>query len=328
VIPKQPVTVILATKNEEANIARCLASLFPAERVLAIDSQSSDQTTRICREWGAEVHQFVYRGGYPKKRQWALDQIPIHTEWILLIDADEVVPLELWEEIAEAISRDGCADAFLITKGFHFLGRRFRFGGFSHSAVLLFRKGRANFETLFASGSRSQDMEIHERLLVQGAIGKLKTSLIHEDFKGLEAYIERHNFYSTWEAEQRWNYLKTGTWGTESIRPRVLGNTQERRRWLKRLMLHLPCESPLWFGYHFFLRLGFLEGRAGLIACQLRARHFSQVRAKLYELKVSRSRFPVPGFRLSRDASNQNGELETGNGEQAESSPTLLQVRQ
>lgn len=284
-IPKQPITVIVAAKNEEVNIARCLASLRPAERVLVIDSQSTDQTARICREWGAEVHQFVYEGGYPKKRQWALDQIPIHTEWVFLIDADEVVPPELWEEIADAVSHGTKADAFLIAKGFHFLGRRFRFGGFSHRAVLLFRKSRARFETLFASSSRTQDMEIHERLLVQGPIRKLKTSLIHEDFKGLEAYIARHNFYSTWEAEQRWNYLQTGTWGKESVRPRIMGDTQERRRWLKRILLHLPCESLLWFGYHYVLRLGLLEGRAGLIACQLRARHFSQVRAKLYELK-------------------------------------------
>jgi glycosyltransferase involved in cell wall biosynthesis len=327
VIRKQPVTVIVAAKNEEANIARCLASLSPAARVLVIDSQSSDQTARISREWGADVHQFVYRGGYPKKRQWALDQIPIHTEWILLIDADEVVPEELWEEISEAISHNEGVDAFLITKGFHFLRRRFRFGGFSHSAILLFRKGSANFETLFASGSRSQDMEVHERLLVRGSIGKLKTSLIHEDFKGLEAYIARHNFYSTWEAEQRWNYLKTGSWGTESIRPRIMGNTQERRRWLKRMMLHLPCEAPLWFFYHFFFRLGFLEGRAGLIACQLRARHFSQVRAKLHELKMNRSRFPVSGSRLTHDDSIPNGERKTGNGEPDDSSPVLLQVR-
>lgn len=294
-IAKQPVTAILAARNEEANIARCLASLRPAERILVIDSQSSDSTARISLEYGAEVHQFMYLGGYPKKRQWALDRIPIHTEWILMIDADEVVPEELWDEIAETINRVDCADAFLITKGFHFLGRRFRFGGFSHSAVLLFRKGRANFEALFASGTRSQDMEIHERLIVQGRIGKLKTSLIHEDFKGLEAYIERHNFYSTWEAEQRWNYLKTGTWGTESVKPRIFGNTQERRRWIKGLMLHIPSEALLWFGYHFFLRLGLLEGRAGLIACQLRARHFSQVRAKLYELALKAHSSKVPG---------------------------------
>jgi glycosyltransferase involved in cell wall biosynthesis len=291
-IPKQPITVLIAVKNEEANMARCLSALSPAERILVIDSHSSDRTAQIGHDFGAEVYQFAYSGGYPKKRQWGLDYIPVHTEWILLLDADEVVPDNLWEEIAEAVSRSDAADAYLITKGFHFLGRRFRFGGFSHNAVLLFRKSKASFERLFADPADSQDMEVHERLLVNGRIRKLKTSLIHQDAKGLEAYIARHNFYSTWEARQRFHYMSNGNWGEASVQCRFFGNTQERRRWLKRLMLHMPCEPLLWFAYHFLFRFGFLEGRAGLIASQLRARHFSQVRAKLYELQLENGEKP------------------------------------
>jgi glycosyltransferase involved in cell wall biosynthesis len=289
-IEKQPITVLIAAKNEEANIARCLSALSPAERVLVIDSHSGDRTAQISRDMGAEVHEFRYQGGYPKKRQWALDNIRMDTEWIFLLDADEVVPYKLWEEMSDEIRGNDAADAYLITKGFHFLGRRFRFGGFSHSAVLLFRKGRASFEKLCVVPADSQDMEVHERLLVKGTVRKLKTELIHEDSKGLEAYIARHNFYSTWEARQRYSYLKNGNWGEESIKPLFFGNTQERRRWLKRWMLYLPFEAPLWFAYHFLFRLGFLEGRAGLIASQLRARHFSQARAKLYELRLDDNR--------------------------------------
>ncbi len=285
-IDRLPITVLIAAKNEEANISRCLASTSLAERVLVIDSKSTDRTPQISREYGAEVYDFVYKGGYPKKRQWALDYIPIGTEWIFLLDADEVIPPELWEEIRCAISRKDTADAYLIKKGFHFLGRRFRFGGFSHSAILLFRRGKASFERLFVAPVNSQDMEVHERLLVKGTLGKLKTPIIHEDFKGLEAYIARHNFYSTWEAQHRLHFLKTRSWGEESVNPRFFGNTQERRRWLKKMMLRLPCEPLLWFTYHYFFRLGFLEGRPGLIASQLRARHFSQARFKLFELKL------------------------------------------
>jgi glycosyltransferase involved in cell wall biosynthesis len=285
-IAPQPITVVIAARNEEANIARCLAALAPAKHVLVIDSCSSDKTASISRSLGAEVFQFEHRGGYPKKRQWALDYIPISTDWILLVDADEVIPPELWEEIAKTISHKDTEDAYLITKGFHFLGKRFRFGGFSHDAVLLFRKGKASFEKLHTDPADSQDMEIHERLLVKGRIGKLKTPLIHDDAKGLEAYIARHNFYSSWEARQRFNFLATGNWGEASVEPKFLGNTQERRRWLKELILKLPFEPHLWFSYHYLLRLGFMEGRAGLIASQLRARHFSHVRAKLYELQI------------------------------------------
>lgn len=104
---------------------------------------------------------------------------------------------------------------------------RFRHGGFSHMAVLLFRTGRAHFEHLLDDTPDGLDMEIHERLVVLGRIGRLRTPLIHEDFKGLEAYITRHNKYSTWEARLRYQYLTTGRYGEDTIKPRLLGNSQK-----------------------------------------------------------------------------------------------------
>ena len=182
---KLPVTVLVAAKNEAANLPKCLGSLGPARRVIVVDSHSTDESAKVSVDFGAEVVQFEYRGGYPKKRQWALDTLPIETPWVFLLDADEVVPEELWAEIKQAINHGSAPDAFFITKGFHFLGRRFRFGGFSHSAVLLVRKGSARFERLVDDDRRGLDMEVHERVIVQGRIGRLKTPLIHEDFKGL-----------------------------------------------------------------------------------------------------------------------------------------------
>ena len=176
-------------------------------------------------------------------------------------------------------------DAYLITKGFHFLGRRFRHGGFSHAPVLLFRTGTARFERLSDDAVDSLDMEIHERVVVQGRIGRLRTPLIHEDFKGLEASITRHNKYSTWEARVRHRYLTTGRYGEDTIAPRLLGNSQERRRFVKALIIRLPFEQQLWFLYHYLFRLGCLEGRPGLIACQIRASYIAQTRAKMYELR-------------------------------------------
>lgn len=283
-----PITVLLAAKNEEANLTRCLAALEPAERVIVLDSHSRDSTSKISVAAGAEVIQFDYRGGYPKKRQWALEQIDVSTPWILLLDADEVVSRQLWDEIGDAIRGPQVCAGYLITKGFHFLGRRFRFGGFSFASVLLFQRGRARFERILAdlAGSRVLDMEVHERLIVDGPIGTLQTALIHEDFKGLDAYLDRHNAYSTWEAAVRYNYLKTGVYGEETIQPRLFGNAQERRRWLKRVIVRLPFESWIWFVYHYFFCFGFLEGRRGLIACQIRAAYISQVRAKILERQL------------------------------------------
>ncbi len=288
------VTVLIAVKNEAANLERCLAALAPAARVVVLDSHSTDRTAAIAGAWGAEVVQFDYAGGYPKKRQWALDTVRLTSEWVLLLDADEVVPDELWKEIAEAIQAGDAPDAFLITKGFHFLGRRFRFGGFSHSAVLLFRRGRARFEHLMDDPANAQDMEVHERLVVEGRVGRLRTPLIHEDFKGLQAYIERHNHYSTWEARLRSGYLRDGSYGRSTIQPRLLGNAQERRRFLKLIAVRAPGEPLWWLLYHYVLRLGFLEGRPGLIAAQIRASYIAQARAKCFEIGLEARRSDSP----------------------------------
>src|SRR5262249_10135548 len=156
-----------------------------------------------------------------------------------------------------------------------------RFGGFSFAAVLLFRRGRARFERLLEDDPDGLDMEVHERLIVDGTLGRLRTPLIHEDFKSLEAYLARHNRYSTWEARLRRRFLDGGPYGQESIGPRLFGNAQERRRFLKYLAVRAPFEPLLWFVYHYVLRLGFLEGRPGLLACRFRSEYIAQVRAKI-----------------------------------------------
>lgn len=281
-----PVTVIVAVKDEVINLGKCLSALGPAERVFVVDSGSKDGSIELATQLGAEVIQFHYTGGYPKKRQWALEYLPITTEWVLLLDADEVVPPALWDEIAAAITERNSPNGFLITKGFHFLGKRFRFGGFSFAAVLLIRRGFARFERILAETGDGLDMEVHERVIVEGPVGRLSTPLIHDDFKGLHAYLDRHNRYSSWEAVLRYRFLTTGKYGEETIQPKLFGSTQERRRWLKLLVVRLPFEPWLWFCYHYFLRLGVLEGRPGLIACQIRANYIRDVRAKMYELRV------------------------------------------
>jgi glycosyltransferase involved in cell wall biosynthesis len=275
---KLPVTVLVATRNEEANLAKCLATLAPAERVVVLDSHSTDGTAAAARAAGAEVVLFDYAGGYPKKRQWALDNLPMATPWVLLVDADEEVPAALWDEVAGVMGAADPPAACLATKEFHFLGRRFRFGGFSHAAVILIRGGRARFERLLDEPADGFDMEVHERVIVDGRTGRLRAPLIHRDFKGLDAYLARHARYAGWEARVRRAFLDTGRYGEDAIVPRLLGNAQERRRWLKRLAVRVPFEPALWFLYHYVLRLGFLEGRSGLLASRIRMSYIGNVR--------------------------------------------------
>lgn len=295
---KLPITVLLAAKNEEANLSKCLAALGSFERVVLVDSHSEDRTPEVALQYGAEVVNFEYAGGYPKKRQWAMDHLAITTPWTLLLDADEVVTQELVDELRGEL-KGGQQDAYLITKGFHFMGRRFRHGGFSHAAVLLFRTGKARFEHLFDEDQSALDMEVHERLIVAGKVGTIDSPLIHEDYKGLQAYVDRHNHYSTWEARARQMYLEKGGWGHDVIEPKLFGNNQERRRCLKQIALRLPFEPQAWFVWHYFVKLGFMEGRRGLIASRIRSNYIAEARSKLFELGLSKDCPDVVPLRLN-----------------------------
>jgi glycosyltransferase involved in cell wall biosynthesis len=283
-----PVTVIVATKNEEANIENCLLSLAPAERVLVVDSCSTDATQTIAGKLGAELVTYSYSGGYPKKRQWALDHLTIATPWTMLIDADEQVTPALWREIESNLSSSNDCTAYLILKEFHFLGKRLRFGGFSHAAIALFCTGLAKFEQLEGNEPNGQDMEVHERLIVEGKVGRLRNPLLHNDYKGLYAYIDRHNKYSTWEAGIRSHYLETGSWGNQAIHSTISLDVQSLRRFLKSFIIKLPCEPSMWFLYHYIFRGAILEGRRGYIAACIRRAYIEQVHSKIYELRLSR----------------------------------------
>src|SRR5882724_9281279 len=101
--PLLPVSVIVPVRNEAHNLPRCLESLRGAGEIYVVDSQSSDETAEIARSFGAKVVQFHYQGGWPKKRQWAIDTLPLAYDWIFLLDADEALTPELADEIRDAI---------------------------------------------------------------------------------------------------------------------------------------------------------------------------------------------------------------------------------
>ncbi len=268
---------------------------------MVLDSNSTDTTCEIAKHYDAELIQFHWDGNYPKKRQWALNELEFNTSWIFLIDADEEVPQSLHQELVDITARNDPTwpVAYTVKKEFHFMGKRFTFGGFSHAAVTLFQQGRARFERLADDGFKDMDMEVHERLIIDGKIGKVKAAIVHHDFKGLKHYIDRHNKYSTWEALVRFANLSSGTWGEGSNSANLFGDVQQRRRFLKQIAIRMPCEPWLWFFYHYFFRLGLLEGRRGLIASQIRAQYISNVRAKLYELRLATRASDQPRQKLS-----------------------------
>lgn len=280
-----PVTVIVAVRNESSNLRLCLPSLQAAERIIVVDSNSDDGSERVAKEYGAEVIQFQGGDCYPKKRQWVLDRIPIHTPWVMFVDADEIVGRPLWDEIAPLVTGKHLCSAYIVRKRMHFLGKKIRFGGFSHSAVFLGKYGRIKFEELLIHDPSGLDMEVHERIIVDGDIGRLKKELHHEDGKSLSSYLEKHNSYSTWEAMLRHGYNSGARYGKDTIRPDLFGNVQERRRFLKMAVMRLPFEPIIWFLFHYLICLGFLEGRRGWILCRIRWNYIFDVRSKMYELQ-------------------------------------------
>jgi len=276
-----PVSVIVPVRNEAGNLRQCLDSLLGAGEVIVVDSQSSDATCEIARQNGARVVQFYYRGGWPKKRQWVLDTVPLAFDWVLLIDADECLTPELKQEMSRAI-QNPAHDGYWIKLEMHFLGRQLRHCGADFSKLSLFRRGKGHFECRIADQDISMcDMEVHEHLLVEGSTANLRGPLVHDNVSSLAQYLQKHNEYSNWEAR-----LWTGTSNTTAeLKPALFGTQAQRRRWLRKNFFMLPGSPFFFFLYRFFLRLGFLDGKPGLIYCGLQAVQLFQVKAKIYELR-------------------------------------------
>ncbi len=169
-----PVTVIVPVRNEARNLPRCLESLRGMGEVYVVDSQSSDDTCAIAESFGAKAIQFHYQGGWPKKRQWAMDTLPIAYDWILLLDADEVVTPELECEIQQRIL-DPDVVGYHICLQLYFLGRLLRHCDASFWKLSLFRKGQARFECRLKDQDASMaDMGIHEHVIADGPTAELR----------------------------------------------------------------------------------------------------------------------------------------------------------
>src|SRR5882724_10406714 len=280
-----PVSVIIPVRNEARNLPRCLESLRDVGEVFVIDSQSTDETCAIAESFGAKVVQFHYQGGWPKKRQWAMDTFPIAYDWILLLDADEVVTPELAREIRQAIQNPEVI-GYRICLQLYFLGKRLQQCDASFWKLSLFRKGRARFECRLKDQDASMaDMEVHEHVVADGPTAELRNPLVHHNVESLSRYIQKHDEYSNWEAR----VLSRADESSEEMRAFLFGTQAQRRRWLKRKLYRLPGSPVLLFLYRYVFRLGFLDGVPGLIYCTFQAVQMFHTKAKIYELRNARS---------------------------------------
>jgi glycosyltransferase involved in cell wall biosynthesis len=283
-----PVSVIVAARNEEKNLPRCLQALQEVGEIYVVDSGSTDATPEIARAFGAKLVQFHYQGGWPKKRQWAMENLDFAYDWIFLVDADEALTPELVEEIREAI-RNPEIDGYYVSLRMYFLGRLLRHGGAGFWKLSLFRRGKGAYECRLRNQDLSMaDMEIHEHVVVQGPKARLTHPLEHHNVESLSRYIQKHDEYSNWEARvwvegEQNGQIAASFWGTQA----------QRRRWLKTKFLSLPG-APIWFFLvKYVLGLGFLDGIPGLIYCGFQAVQVFHVKSKIFELRRARRERPA-----------------------------------
>lgn len=291
-----PLTVIIPTKNEETNLSGCLASVQWASEVFVVDSQSTDRTCEIAETLGARVVQFRYEGGWPKKRQWALETLPFRNAWTLLLDADERVTDELRVEIEEIVSNSKSRDGYWIPLKLVFLGKLLRHGGSSFKKLVLFRTGCGRFEKRIENQDRSMgDMEVHEHVIVNGSVGICRSALLHHNTNSLFRYIEKHNWYSNWEAELYYRKYAGLPTDTDVLTGNMWKTQAQRRRFARRFLFRLPGFSLLVFLYRYVLLLGFLDGKPGFIYCCMQAIQYFNVKAKIYEKRQVLARLYTEG---------------------------------
>ncbi|MBD0304855.1 MAG: glycosyltransferase family 2 protein [Tolypothrix sp. T3-bin4] len=282
---KIPVSVLIPAKNEESNLPACLESLKRADEVFLVDSQSSDRSVEIAKNYDANVVQFHFNGRWPKKKNWSLDNLPFRNEWVLIVDCDERITPELWDEIALAIQTSDYEGYYLNRKVF-FLGKWIRYGGkYPDWNLRLFKHKRGRYENLSTEEIRNTgDNEVHEHVILDGKVGYLKNDMLHIDFRDLYHWLERHNRYSNWEARVYLNLLN-GKDDSGTIGANLFGDAVQRKRFLKTLWVRLPFKPTLRFILFYFIRLGFLDGKAGYIYGRLLSHYEYQIGVKLYELR-------------------------------------------
>lgn len=274
-------SALILTLNEELNLSRCLNSLSWLNDIVILDSFSNDQTTEIARNAGVRIYQREF-DNYAAQRNYALEKIRYKTPWLIMVDADEVLSPELISEIkALPDVPDDDITMYRIRRKDFFMGKWIRHSsGYPTWFGRLMQIGRVHIER-----------EINEEYHTDGQISYLSEHFLHYPFnKGFHAWIAKHNRYSSMEAESlislqevKTKYL-TGLFDPDPVL---------RRKSLKNLIYSLPGRPLLMFFALYFLKRGFLDGKAGLTFCLLRSYYEFLINCKAKELHLRKNNQPL-----------------------------------
>lgn len=267
------ITAIVMTKNESENIRDCLLSIKDlVDRIVVIDSGSTDDTVEIAKELGADIYynEFKY---YAQQFNWGLDNTNIDTEWVIRLDADERFPEKLCEEIKHNIevNANTNVNGFTIEAWYYFMGKCLK-RSVQKRKLMVFRYGKGRIE------DRKRDAHT---ILSEGVSIALKERFIHHDFKDLDNFIKKYNWYATREAQDYISYKQGRI--EEEVNDAIINKRRQKKM---NIYYRAPMflRAGLWFIYNYIFRGGFLDGKEGFIYHVLSSFWYRYlVDAKIYE---------------------------------------------
>lgn len=278
---KLDISVIILTKNEEIHIERCLKNVNQfAKDVYVVDCFSTDRTVELAENLGAKVVKHEWPGNHAAQFNWALDNLPITTEWILRLDADEYLTDELIEEFQDKIPKlPAGVSAVVLPLGRAFMGRVLKHGIVNGIKMIrLFRFGKVRYE------ERMMD----EHFLIQeGVQTEFQNKFIDDNRCSLRVFVDKHNGYSAKEAVHLLNaehhFLDVAEADNENFSEGVRKKHQNKDKYAKQPLF---WRSFLYFCYRYFFKLGFLDGKEGFLWDFLQGLWYRMlVDAKVFEVK-------------------------------------------
>jgi glycosyltransferase involved in cell wall biosynthesis len=245
------ITVIILTKNEEVNILQALNSTRQfADEVLILDSHSTDRTAQICREAGAIVFTRCF-DNYAAQRNYAIQSLPVKTDWIMFLDADEFLTEELKEEILNVLPAS-TVNGYYIKRRFYFMGKWIRWGGYYPTWILrLFKKDKGIYHR-----------SINEHVVVEGPTAKLQFDFADRNHKSFFEWWNKHIYYAKCEARDLYENNKLHK------EFHFFGGQAARKSWIRYKVWNrfpLLVRPFVYFIYRYFFRFGILDGRKGFV---------------------------------------------------------------
>jgi glycosyltransferase involved in cell wall biosynthesis len=256
--PKAPISAVIITRNEEKNIRRTLSRLYWCDEIVIVDSYSTDDTVAICREFGCRIFFQTFRGYGPQKR-YAVNLAS--NDWVLCLDADEVLSTELIGEMRAEFRSKPRHSGYALPMNLVFLGREFQHGKESGRYFLrLFRKSRGNFNMA----------RVHERIELTGSVGKFNHSLRHYSYDTVAHWIAKMDRYTTLSAQEA---LKKGK---------------------RKSILQLAFALPYYFLRYYFLERNFLNGLEGFYWSVFNSYYHFTKYTKIIEAHAPTTRLAIP----------------------------------